>query len=681
MAIDWTPRERATLTAIAGTFVAGPDDRRRGDLIAEALESAADPDQVRDLRLALRAMELPVANLLLGGGARGLTSMTPAQREAYLRRWAASPIAQRRSAFHALRKLSTFLAYADALGPTGEAGTTNPRHAAIGYGPERPPVASDLTPIVPLSLPFAEGDLTEPMTLEADVVIVGSGAGGGVVAADLAAAGRSVVVLEAGPFVDEASMPTNELDAYVALYLERGLLATWDGSVTLLAGSAVGGGTLVNWMTTIEAPASVREAWRTEHGVDGLADGETWTADVAAIESEMGVAPSDYLPPKDDAIVRGATALGWEAGPTRRNATGCDDCGSCPFGCRRGSKRSGIRAHLVTATARGARIVQRVRVTRVLVEGGRAVGVEGLALVPDPITGAPIPDASGPRGIRVRPLHVRAPQVVVSAGALRTPAVLQGSGLEHPAIGRYLRVHPVTGALTRQPYPVELWRGPMQAARSLEFLEPTVDREGYVIESAPGHPGLLALALPWEGAAAHADLMADARHLGAFIGITRDSGEGRASLTRHGRVRLDYRLDARAVATLRHAAVSCARLARASDAVDIVIPGTRPLWSRGQVDDATFERFLDAVGRFDYRPNFASIFSAHQMGTARMGADPADHACDPSGRVRVGPRDDRVIGGLYVADTSLFPTGLGVNPMLTVMVLARRVARTVLAEG
>ena len=91
------------------------------------------------------------------------------------------------------------------------------------------------------------------MRLEADAVVVGSGAGGGVIAAALAEAGRSVVVLEAGPFVDEASMPTNELDAFGRLYLNHGLLATWDGSVTMLAGSAVGGGTLVNWMTSLPA--------------------------------------------------------------------------------------------------------------------------------------------------------------------------------------------------------------------------------------------------------------------------------------------------------------------------------------------------------------------------------------------------------------------------------------------
>jgi choline dehydrogenase-like flavoprotein len=237
------------------------------------------------------------------------------------------------------------------------------------------------------------------------------------------------------------------------------------------------------------------------------------------------------------------------------------------------------------------------------------------------------------------------------------------------------------------PEPVELWRGTMQGARCAEFVVGAPGREGYVIESAPGHPGLLAQAVPWEGSTAHAELMADARHLGAFIAVTRDGGEGRTTVTRAGRVRIDYRLDEVGVATLRHAVASMARLARAAGARDIMVPGTRPEWFRGSghgagpAEDATFERFVDRLGAFDFAPNRGTVFSAHQMGTARMGADPRRHVCDPGGRVRRGPGDDRLVPGLYVADTSLFPTGLGVNPMLTVMVLARRVARTVLAEG
>jgi choline dehydrogenase-like flavoprotein len=273
--------------------------------------------------------------------------------------------------------------------------------------------------------------------------------------------------------------------------------------------------------------------------------------------------------------------------------------------------------------------------------------------------------------------------VVVAAGALRTPAVLLGSGLDHPAIGRHLRLHPVPVIAGIFDDPIDMWRGTMQAARSLQFSTSDGTRNGYVIESAPGHPGLIALALPWEGTAAHADLIGGIRHVGPLIAICRDGGEGRVRLARSGHVRLDYRLDERGIATLRHALVSMAGLARAAGARRILAAGTPPRW-HGRTGFApgsearSFLVFEDALRSFDFRPNRGSVFSAHQMGSVRMGG-PLDHPCDPDGRVRV--RGGTVIPGLYVGDGSLFPTGIGVNPMITIMALARRVARTVVAEG
>lgn len=667
----WTEREMATLAEVAETFVRG-DARRRARLTTEAVERAVDPEQVRAFHRLLSLMESRLANLILGRRPTPFTSMSPAARERYLLSWSTSPLASRRTAFSTLRKLMTFLAYAD----PGADAAGNPRHAVIGYEPEHPPVTADPTPIRPFHLPFDVGGPDEPITLEADVVVVGSGAGGGVVAAALAEAGRSTVVLEAGPFVDEATMPRNELDAFSRLYLNYGLLSTWDGSVTMLAGAGVGGSTLVNWMTSMAAPADIRDEWRRAHGLADLEDGGIWSDDVAALEDELSVAPVRRQPPKDQVILIGAERLGWEAAPARRNAAvDCDDCGSCPFGCRRGSKQSGIRVHLARAGAAGARIVPQVRVTRVLIERGRAVGVQGRALVP----GSELEP-------RVRPIIVRARQVVLAAGALRSPALLQASGVRHRAIGYHLRIHPTTVVAGHMTMPVDMWHGPMQGARSLQFSTGENGRNGYVMESAPGHLGLLALALPWEGIDAHAASMRDARHLAPLIAVTRDGGTGRVTLTRAGRVRADYWLDDVGVATLRHAAVRIARLARAAGAGEIVVaatPGIRfqPVRSSAASDAAAYGRFEDHVARMDFRPNRGSIFSAHQMGSVRMGAAPRDHPCDPNGRVRARGRRDRLIGGLYVADASLFPTAIGVNPMLTVMALARRVARTVLAES
>jgi choline dehydrogenase-like flavoprotein len=487
-----------------------------------------------------------------------------------------------------------------------------------------------------------------------------------------------VVVLEAGPFVDEASMPRNELAAYERLYLDRGLVTTWDGSITMLAGSAVGGGTLINWMTSIEAPAEVREIWATDHGVDDVRDGEAWSDDIATLERELSVTPVEHPAPKDVAIARGAEALRWEAAPIRRNGVGCSDCGSCPFGCRRGTKQSGIRVHLACAASAGARIVPDVRVTRVLVERGRAVGVEAVAPIPGP--------PAGSASTRARRVVVRAPQVVLAAGALRSPAILQASRVGHRAIGRYLRLHPVPVVAGLMPSPIDMWHGPMQGVRSPEFGRDERERNAYVIESAPGHPGLLALALPWAGTAAHAATMHEVRAVLPLIAVTRDGGRGRVTRTRAGHVRIDYELDRIGIATLRHATVRLARLARAAGAGDIVVCATpeirfRPIQGSAAADDAAFERFVDGLATMDFGPNRGSVFSAHQMGTVRMGGRRVDHVCDPAGRVRASRRRNRVIRGLYVADASLFPTAIGVNPMLTVMALARRVSRTVLAEG
>jgi choline dehydrogenase-like flavoprotein len=588
--------------------------------------------------------------------------MSPVERERYLLDWANSRLALRRSAFHALRKLLTFLAYADATG--GD----NPRLAAIGYRPDRPPVTDRGSPIRPWPLP--EPDAAGLVTVDADVLVVGSGAGGGVVARDLALAGRSVIVLEAGSLVDEATMPTGELEAYDRLYLNHGFTTTWDGSVTFLAGSAVGGGTLVNWMTCIDSPAATRAEWALDHGIGGW-DESAALADVAAIERELGVSEVAAPGPKDLALHGGATSLGWAVARVRRNATDCTDCGSCGFGCRRGTKQSGIRAHLADAWLAGARVVPNVTVERVVIgPGGRATAV--------------VARTAGHDGAAGRQITIAAPQIVLAAGALRTPAILERSGLDHPAIGRHLRIHPVPVVAARMDEPVDMWRGPLQAARVDEFLAPQSAPLPYVIEAAAGHPGLLALALPWEGADAHAAVAGIARHLVPLIAVTRDGGEGRVRTTKHGGVRLDYRLDATGQATLRHALGSMARVARAAGSREMLALGMPPRWFGGghsAVSDAGFTVFLDALATFDFSPNRGTLFSAHQLGTARMGASPARHACDPGGRVRASDSDDRVVRGLYVADGSLFPTGLGVNPMITIMALARRVGRTVLAEG
>ncbi len=525
----------------------------------------------------------------------------------------------------------------------------------------------------------AASDAGTPLVITADIVIVGSGAGGGVIAADAARAGRSVVVLEAGPFLAEPDMPVDELTAFDRLYLNHGFNVSWDAAIMTLAGTGVGGGTIVNWMTCIAPPDSTRLHWARSHGLEDF-DGRVVDDDIAALEREIGVSDAPNIPPKDELLRRGCTELRQEVRDIRRNGIGCGDCGRCGFGCRRGAKQSGLRVHLADAWRDGARIVPDAHVERVLVEGGRAVGVEARVIV----AGMP------------RTLVVRAPQVVVAAGALRTPIVLERSGLRHPAIGRHLRLHPVgvIGAFLDED--VAMWRGTMQGVRALHHLDVDGDGRGdgpgdapggFIVESAPGTPGLIALVFPWEGRDAFTGLMGRIRQVAPIIGIVRERGSGRVSLSRAGRPRIDYTLAPEDRRTLQAMLAEGARIAWEGGAREMVAVGTPPSWFRAQgspEDGRAFDAWQASLRQFSFAPNRGSVVSAHQMGSARAGSDPGAYVADPWGRVRADgsrPHHDRVLTGLYVGDASLFPSSLGVNPMITTMALARRVARTVIAEG
>ena len=658
----WSAGELATLAAVFATVAPG-DAPRQANLAAAALSQATDPAALTQLRLVLRALDSAVVNTLTAGVPHPFRSADPAAREAILRRWARSPVAMRRTAFQAFKRLGAFFAYADA-GADG----TNPTWPLMGYELVREPVTTDPPTVVPL----ADDGGSQPLELDADVVVVGSGASGGVVAARLAEAGRAVLVVEAGSYVPEPELSANELDGFDRLYLDHGLVATADLSIAILAGGTLGGGTTVNWMTSIALPDRVRHRWAVEFGLDGL-DGAEADADLARLRTELGFVAPVNTPPKDQLILDGAHALGWEAAPTERDAWACGDCGACGFGCPRAAKRSGPRLHLAAAAAAGARILVDAPVERLILEGGRAVGATGHITRPD--------------GTR-RPFTARARQIVVAAGALRTPAILARSGVAHPAVGDYLRLHPVPVLSARMAEPVQMWRGVLQAARSIEFAEPGPASPdglgpahgGFLIESAPAHPGLIALAFPWEGRAASDALLAGIGHHAPLIGITADRGHGRVRLSRHGVPLIHYRLAPEDASTCRRALVEMARLARAGGAAELLAVGTPPAWLREGADEGAFRAFLERLTDFDFRPNRGSLFSAHQMGTARAGRDPRTTACDPRGRVRADTTGG-LIGGCYVADTSLFPTAAGVNPMVSAMQFAARTARTVLAEA
>jgi choline dehydrogenase-like flavoprotein len=619
----------AVLQAVAATIAPGAGDDL-GARVAAKVAALPRPADRAELDLLLRLFESRILNLVLAGIPRPFTAMSPPQRERYLRGWATSRFVQRRKAFQALKRLVAVVHYT-----TPAVGRTIGYPGPIGAPPNVP------KPIRPLAI-------DRDTTLGCDVVIVGSGAGGGVVAGELAAAGHDVIVLEKGGYRNEADFTHAEAESLERLYDGGGLLATRDLGLVILQGATLGGGTVINYTTSFATPEPVREEWAREHGLPHFTGAE-FTRSLDAVARRIGV-NTDHAAPsgRDRVLIRGLERLGWHHGLLPRDVRGCpqdDGCGYCGYGCRSGAKQSTLVTYLQDAAARGARIVVDCDVRRVVIEAGRATGVEAR--------------------VAGRALTVRARAVVVAGGAIHSPALLLRSGVRLPALGRHLALHPATAVFGIMDDDVRPWTGTVQAHYSDRFAD--LDRGyGFKFETAPVHPSLHALALAWEaGSEFHARMAGLPRT--ALCGILlRDRFGGRVRVDRDGTPVVDYRLSRYDGGHIRRAFAAAAELLEAAGAREIWLPVARWISYRPGTRGAREEwlRRVDAAG---WGANELLLVTFHQMASCRMGARAATSVVDAEHRVW-GVRD------LYVTDASVFPTSSGVNPMLTVMGIAHRAA-------
>ena len=624
-----SPTARDVLQAVAATLVVdGPPDL--GERVARKIASLPRPADRRELDLLLRLLDSSIVNLLVSGIPKAFTRMSPAQRERCLRGWATSRLPQRRKAFQALKRLTTVTHY-----------TTPGAARVIGYpGPLGLPPAAP-KPIRPLAI-------TADSTLSCDVVVIGSGAGGGVVAAELAAAGKDVIVLEKGGYRNEADFTHQEGDALDTMYDVGGLLATSDLGLVVLQGATLGGGTVINYTTSFPTPEPLRRQWAKQHNLPHFESTE-FTRSLDAVARRIDV-NTDHAKPsgRDQVLIRGLETLGWHHGLLPRDVRGCpqdDGCGYCGMGCRRGAKQSTLITYLQDAADRGARIVVNCDVRRVVIERGAATGVEAR--------------------VGNFAVSVRAKAVIVAAGSVHSPALLLRSGVALPALGRHLALHPATAVLADMDQDVRPWTGTVQAHYSDQFAD-LDSGYGFKLETAPIHPSLLALAAPWESAAGHRDRMAMLPHT-ALVGILlRDRFGGRVRVDSGGVAVVDYRLSRYDRAHLRRAIAAAAEVLEAAGGRHIWLPLARAVSYRPGANGAR-QDWLKRVDAAGWGPNEILLVTFHQMASCRMGA---------SARASVVDAEHRVWGirSLYVADASTFPSASGVNPMLTVMAMAHRAA-------
>ncbi|MET0567016.1 MAG: GMC family oxidoreductase [Acidimicrobiia bacterium] len=618
----------------------GADLRLSGGLpgVYEALPHERDR---KDLALFLRLLDSAAGGLVLFGRAAKFTNMAPDRRAAALLAMEGNRVEIVRKGVRALKTLAAFLWVT-----TDDPDRPPTAWAAMRYpGPDGPP------PTAPKAI-TTEG-VSRDSTIECDVVVIGSGAGGGTAAAVLTAAGLEVTVLERGGYNNESDFTHLESDAYASMYLDGGLGSTSDGGVLMLAGSTLGGGTVINYTTSLATPDSVREEWDRVAGFPEVFTGDGYESSLTSVQERMGVNRDNGLPSaRDQVLEKGIRNLGWHLDEMPRNAAGCTDeaCGYCTMGCRIGAKRSTLATYLQDAAQGGARFIVDADVRLVTSETRGATGV--VARVGD------------------HELTVRARAVVLAAGALNTPALLRRSGLGGRSAGRYLRIHPVTAVWGRFEERVDPWTGMLQTRYSDEFADLDGHGYGFRFETAPVHPLFPAAYVGWENGPSFKRDVLGLGHLGVAGILLRDHDHGHVAIRRDGSPLWKYRISSFDQAHVREGVRRAAELLAAAGAIEVFSSTIRPVrWVPGQ---GTIEDLVAGTDTIGYGPNQTSYLSFHQMGSARMGSDPANSVVDAENQTHD-------TAGLYVMDGSCFPTASGVNPMISIAAIAHRGA-TRLAE-
>lgn len=647
--------ERATLGALCNALLPalqprGSDDselfaadavsRRVPAKVEETLAVLSEGDRSR-FRLFLKMLDQPLFIAFQTGRAARFASLSVGDAERVLKSLSSSRVPDLRAAFQAVRRLATFHYYS---GTTGIA--VDPVWKAIGYDPSTNPPATQS--------PLRVTQLAAHARLECDACVIGSGAGGSVAAAVLAANGMKVIVLEAGSGWQSEDFDQHEAPGTRELYLDRGTTSTRDLSMALLAGAALGGGTAINWQTSFRTPQDVRDEWAKRSGISHFAS-DSFTRSLDAVCDRLSVGTGESQVNANNNVLRaGCAALNYDWSVIPRNSRGCDlsQCGYCVYGCRHGGKQSSAVTYLHDAQATGKTdVIAQCRADRIVIEHGKASGVVATATTQD--------------GSQVS-LRVSARIVVAACGSLHTPALLIRSGIRNAQIGRNLHVHPTTGVGGLFSNRIAAWDGAPQTIVCSEFAG-LQNGYGFRLETAPAHPGLIALATPWAGARSHREAMQTAVRKALIIVLVRDRSTGVVSVDKKGNPVIDYRPGDAEQAMLREGMCRASRVLSAAGATGVQTLHTNSL-STGEAPEGTrrfenVDKLCDAINRSRVTDNHLALFSAHQMGTCRMGNNARSAVCDSRGEV-FGVR------GLFVADASAFPGSSGVNPMITIMALA-----------
>ncbi|KAF9429079.1 hypothetical protein BGZ76_001839 [Entomortierella beljakovae] len=600
-------------------------------------------EKIDELGLALKVLSTRIGTLALGGTFGDFATLTREQRAQIIVSWSNSRINKLRLLSRSLLSLGAITYYSHLNKAVND---------ALEYPGPDPEMHSEK--FTSKEFPVYEFIEVPPQGLElsVDVVIVGSGAGGGVVAAELSKSGKRVLVVEKGHYYHQSELSLVQTEGLTNLYENSGTLSTSDGAMTILAGSTWGGGTTVNWCASLQLPYVVREEW-SKQGLPHFTS-PAYQQSIDAVVQRLGISDK-YLThnTSNNILLEGCRKLGYPTKDIPQN-TGHQkhSCGWCGFGCRYGEKQGTLMTFLKDAKENGAQFMQDTFIEKVLISKGKAVGVVGHQ-----------------NGRRVT---IKADKVIVSAGSIHSPSLLKRSGLKNQNIGKNLALHPVSWVFGEFDDKIETYQGSIMTA--LTTVAEDVDGKGYgaKIEVPTHHPGLHSIFGKWKSAADHKSYMLKLNHVVPLIILTRDRDGGAVTNGPDGMPRIDYTISKHDAASMEEAAERCIRLLVAAGAKTIFTTqqGVEEFKVNAELgqNDPELNKFIKKCRGTGFHAGSAALGCAHQMGSCRMGNSPKTSVVKPTG-------ETWEVKNLYVCDASTFPTASGVNPMLTTYSMSHSIAQ------
>ena len=590
---------------------------------------------------------------------RRFTALGDADATAFVDAWGDSKEPSQRGLTMGLKKLVQLSYWANpaSWGPLGYGGPVSQRMGLPRLGNSRPVEVkvTRSTEVPPQGLKVTQAsDIHQAhLVLNADAVVVGSGAGGAIAAYELAKAGKNVVVLEAGPYVPSDKFAEMLAVAMGTLYQDQGGQSNMNGDIAILQGACVGGSTVVNAALCFRTPDYYLKLWAREHGLVNLTPAlmKTYFEKVEANLHIREVGPSETSPGAIR-IGQGMKKLGLPEGKARRNIKDCANTGFCFSGCATDRKQSMLVTYLPWAVAHGARIHADTRVTQVLAADGRATGVK--AEVVDPATGQKKAD-----------LQVNAPIVVLAAGPVQTPVLLMKSGLANRSgqVGKNFACHPTLSVTAVFDEAVRDFHG---ATHSLYMDRDTLPEQGgYLLLNAIQEPVEASFQAEPGTGKPYMAYMQGYKNTLRLISLIHDKNVGEVRWTgRHKEIH--YTVDDEDFEAMKKGLVTTCEVLFASGAKKLLLPTSQ------QSEIASAADVKRVIGALRNEPARYKYTSFHPQGTCRMGADPERSVVNPYGETHDVKR-------LYVVDASLLPTSIGYNPSETVYALASYISDQIVA--